>query len=286
MQTQITLPKLRATLSEIQWRWIFGAIFAVLALVQLIMFLIISIYVARNSAAGNTLNFEAITQFSDALGKWLGPWVFALLVFGASMWIAIKVRVVPRAHGWVFGLLITTISLVADAIFSQALEFSEVLSVLLAVPVAGFAAYRGELVLRNREAVYRTSQALGGQDKAGMLAAVGEQLASPSVVWIALADNDGILDSVSAWKSSPKIQLPSTIPPLRSQFELATPLKANVLSDAPSATRALLVVPLSGMDAALVIATRNRSGFSRSETQNYQTIAEQISLSLKNLQKD
>ncbi|MCP4140467.1 MAG: sensor histidine kinase [Chloroflexi bacterium] len=284
MKSQTPLPQqLKATLKDIQWRWIFGATFAVLALIQLIMFLIISIYVARNSAAGNTLNFEEISQFSETLGKWVGPWVLGALVFSASLWMAIKVRVAPRAHGWVFGLLIVIISLVSDAIFSPTLTLSEILSMLLVIPVAGFAAYRGEIILKSREAVYRTSQALGGQDKAGMLVAVGEQLASPSVAWIALADDDGALDSASAWVSSSRQHIPTSIPPIHSQPKLATHIKTDSLPQPIPAIRFLLILPLSNVEAFLVIASRNKSGFSRIETQNYQTIAEQVSLSLENL---
>ena len=51
----------------------------------------------------------------------------------------------------------------------------------VAIPIAWLAAYRGEIILKNREAVYRTSQAIKGADRSGMIKAIGEQLAGPSV---------------------------------------------------------------------------------------------------------
>ena len=117
-----------------------------------------------------------------------------------------------------------------------------------------------------------------------MLAAVGEQLASPSIVWIGLADKDGNLDSASGWVSTSRQTIPLSIPALRSQPKLATLIKANALPQPISGSHAILALPLSKTDEILLIASRNKTGFSRTETQNYQTIAEQVSLSLENFQ--
>ena len=69
METQTTLAQIKISLKDIQWRWIFGATFAVLGTIQIIMFLIISIYVARNSAAGNTLSFHLLRGFQRLASK-------------------------------------------------------------------------------------------------------------------------------------------------------------------------------------------------------------------------
>ena len=160
MKTQPSQP--RSTLKDIQWRWIFGAIFAVNGLIQIIMFFIISIYVARSSAAGNTLNQAEILQLSDTLGLNVGPFVFMGLTFLVAMWLAIKVRVAPRLHGLVLGLVLTTFALITDYALSPSLDAPEIYNTLLAIPMAWFASYRGEKILKNREAVYRTSQAISG----------------------------------------------------------------------------------------------------------------------------
>ena len=79
METQKTLAQIKNSLKDIQWRWIFGATFAVFSIIQIVMFLIISLYVARTSAAGTNLSYEEIGQFSDTLGARVGPIIFGAL---------------------------------------------------------------------------------------------------------------------------------------------------------------------------------------------------------------
>ena len=247
------------------------------------MFLIISIYVARSSAAGNNLSYEEIVQFSDTLGNWVGPFVFWGLAFIASMWVAIKVRVAPRTHGWILGLILAVLSWVLDATFSPALEMQEFLSNLLVIPVAWFGAYRGEIILKNREAVFRTSQAIRGADRSGMAKAIGEQLAGSSVVLIAFVDKDGDVDTESVWTSSAVQKIPPAITPVHSTPEPFTVIKGSDIPLSESNFQSLLILPLSQVDEKLIIGSRSRDGFSRNEIQNYLTIAEQVALSLKNL---
>jgi signal transduction histidine kinase len=248
------------------------------------MFFIISINVARNSAAGNTLSQEEILQLSDALGNLVGPLVFLSLTFFAALWLAIRVRIAPRLHGLMIGVVLASISLLAEIVLSPSLDWNEILfSGVLVLPIGWLGGYRGEIILKNREAVYRTSQALKGADRAGILKAIGEQLARPLVVLIALVDQDGNVDSVSAWTSSPNRAIPASIPALQSTFEPATVLKGAQLPLADSGIHSLLVLPLSQVDETLVVGSRSRDGFSRNAIQNYLTIAEQVALSLENL---
>jgi len=283
METQTTLTKIKNSLKEIQWRWIFGATFAVFGSTQIIMFFIISINVARSSAAGNTISQEEIAQLSDTLGNWVGPFVFWGLAFIASMWVAIKVRVAPRAHGWILGVILAVSSWVLDATLSSSLEMQEFLSNLLVIPVAWFSAYRGEIILKNREAVYRTSQAIRGLDRSGMVKAIRKQLAGSSVVLIAFVDKDGDVDSASAWTSSPNRKVPLHIPSLQSTLEPATVLTGAQLALGDFNIHSLLVLPLSQVNETLIIGSRSKDSFSRNDTQNYLTIAEQVALSLENL---
>ena len=283
METQTAHTPIKNSLKDIQWRWIFGATFAVLGTIQIVMFLIISIYVARNSAAGNTLNFEEIGQFSETLGARVGPFVFWVLTFGASMWMAIKIRVAPRMHGLVLGLTIFTVSMVMDAAFSSSLELLEIINNLIVILIAWFGASRGDIILKNREAVYRTSQAIRGADRFGITRAIREQLASPLVAFIAFVDKDGNVDLASAWTSSSNQTIPVSIPSLQIPPELASVLKGSELPLSGSNIHSLLVLPLSQVNETLVIGSRSKDGFSRNDIQSYLTIAEQVALSLENL---
>jgi len=278
------LQKIRMATSSIQWGWIFGSTFAVLGMIQIIMFLIISIYVARSSAAGNTLSFEEISQLSEMLGARVGPFVFWALTFMVSMWLAIKVRVEPRKHGLILGLTIFTVSIMLDAAFSPSLKLIEVINNLIVIPIAWFGAYRGEIILKNREAVYRTSQAIRGADRSGMVKAISKQLAGSLVALIAFVDKDGNVDSTSAWISSSNQKIPSTIPSLQTPPQIATVLRGRELALSGNTNiHSLLVLPLSQVNETLVVGSRSRDGFSRNDIQNYLTIAEQVALSLENL---
>jgi signal transduction histidine kinase len=289
METQKTLAQIKNSLKDIQWRWIFGATFAVFSIIQIVMFLIISLYVARTSAAGTNLSYEEIGQFSDTLGARVGPIIFWALTLVASIWLAIKVRVAPRAHGLVLGLIFFTVTVAMDLLFSSSLKLSEVINNSIVIPIAWFGSIRGEKILRNREAVYRTSQAIKGADRSGIVKAIGEQLADPLVVLIALVDQDGEVDSASAWTPSSIQTIPASIPTLQATLEPvsspqgATVLKGTQLPWTDTGIHSLLVLPLSQVDETLVVGSRSRDGFSRNDIQNYLTIAEQVALSLENL---
>jgi len=284
METQKTFTQIKNSLKEVQWRWIFGATFAVFGLTQIIMFFIISINVARSSAAGNTLSQEEILQLSDTLGLWIGPFVFLSLTFFAALWLAIKVRIAPRLHGLMIGVVLASVSLISEVVLSPSLDWNEILfSGVLVIPVAWLGAYRGEVILKNREAVFRTSQAIKGADRSGIVKAIGEQLAGPLVVLIALVDQDGKVDSASAWTPSQNQAIPASIPTHRTTLEPATVLKGTQLPLADSGIHSLLVLPLSQVDETLVVGSRSRDGFSRNDIQNYLTISEQVALSLENL---
>jgi signal transduction histidine kinase len=116
-----------------------------------------------------------------------------------------------------------------------------------------------------------------------MVQAIGEQLAGPLVVLIALANKDGDVDSASAWTSSSKQKIPSHIPSLQSTLEPATVLTGTHLPLSDSNIHSLLVLPLSQVDETLIVGSRSRDGFSRNDIQNYLTISEQVALSLENL---
>ncbi len=283
METQNPFAQLKNNLKDIQWRWIFGATFAVFGVIQIVMFFIISVYVARSSAAGNTLSYDEIVQFSNTLGARVGPIIFGVLTLAVSIWLAIKVRVAPQMHGLVLGVIFFTVAVAMNAVSPSSLDLSEVITNSIVIPLAWYGSIRGEKILRNREAVYRTSQAIRGADRSGMVKAIGEQLAGPSVVLIALVDQDGKVDSASAWTPSPDQTIPASIPMPQTALEPATVLKGDQLPQVDTGIHSLLVLPLSQADETLVVGSRSRNGFSRSSIQNYLTITEQVALSLENL---
>jgi len=279
----MNLKKEAKALSELQWRWILGIVFAITSITSIALFLIISLYVASNGMSGEALTNAEVTEFSDSVGIFVGPFVFLSLAFFSALWLSKRVDKHPRLHGLAIGFLLGITSLILDFIFSPSVELFEIFTELLIIPIAWLGGVRGEISLKNREAVYRTSRAVSGQDKAGMLAAVGEQLASPSIAWVSLVDEDGNLDSDSAWGSSSSQRIPKSIPSIHARPKLATLIKTDSLAQPISAIRSLLILPLSNVDESLIIASRNKIGFSKTETQNYQTIAEQVSLTLENL---
>jgi signal transduction histidine kinase len=284
MEMQKTFTQIKNSLKEVQWRWIFGATFAVFVATQIIMFFIISINVARSSAAGNTLSQDEIMQLSDTLGTWIGPFVFLSLTFFTALWLAIKVRIAPRLHGLMIGSVLASISLISEVVLSTSLDWNEILfSGILVLPVGWLGGYRGEVILKNREAVYRTSQAIRGADRSGMVKAIKEQLAGPSVALIAFVDQDGDVDRVSAWTPSPNQTIPTSLPTQQITPQEATVLKGAQLPLADAGIHSLLVLPLSHVNETLLVGSRSRDGFSRNDVQNYLTIAEQVALSLENL---
>ena len=66
------------------------------------------------------------------------------------------------------------------------------------------------------------TQAIKGADRSGIVKAIGEQLAGPLVVLIALVDQDGKVDSASAWTPSQNQAIPASIPTHRTTLEPAT----------------------------------------------------------------
>jgi len=283
MEKQTTLTKIKNGLKDLQWKWIFGATIAVFGIIQIVMFLIISLYVARSSAAGNTLSYEEITQFSGTLGAQVGPIIFGLLTLIASIWLAIKVRVAPRTHGLVLGVVLLTTTVILDAVFSPSLQLYEHISNTIVIPIAWFGAYRGEIIIKNREAVYRTSQAIRGADRSGMVQAIREQLAGALVTLIAFVDKDGNVEPASTWTSSSNQKIPSSISSLQTPPQVTTVLRGSDLPLSGANIHSLLVLPLSQVNETLLVGSRSRDGFSRNDIQNYLTIAEQVALSLENL---
>ncbi len=275
--------KIKANLKAIQWRWVFGVSFAIMGVTSIALFFIISIFVASRSSQGDAPSQEEITQFSDIIGIWIGPIIFLSLTFVMSTWLAIKVHVAPSLHGLLLGLTICVFSAVTDFAFSPSLNGPELLTYLVAILSGWWGGRRGEGILKNREAVYRTSQAIRGANHAGIIKAIGEQLAGPAVVLIALVKKNGELEAASSWSASPNIQIPPSIPTIDPTPEPAIVLIGDQLPWQIVGIHSVLLLQLSQVDEMLLVASRSKNGFARTDIQNYLTIAEQVALSLENL---
>jgi len=274
--------KIRA-LPKLRWGWILGTSFIILNLVSATIFLITALYATSRAVMGEIPDQAQVEMFTEIVGRWVGPISNFIFTFAATTWLALRLREAPRAHGFFVGFFVSLAGIFYEIATSNPIAPDEWLAALATIGIGWLGGVWGQGILENQEALYHTSQAISGQDKVGMLTAIGEQLASPSVAWVALADENGNLDSDTAWAFSSSQHIPKSIPPIHSQPKLATFIKTDSLPQPIPAIRSLLILPLSNVDESLIIASRNRRGFSRTETQNYQTIAEQISLSLENL---
>lgn len=275
---------MKTAVAEIQWRWVFGIVLAIMGVTSVILFIVIAIYAASRASFGEVPGREDINQFSELLGTYAGPFLFLGLVFAASVWLALRVHVAPRLHGLLIGVIVAVVSTLADLLFSPSLTWFEVSTGFLAVACGWLGGYRGETILKNREAVYRTSQAIKGANRGGMVTAIGEQLANPSVTLIAVADEDGKIDPTMTWVASSDVEIPSALPAFQAANAPATLLTGEQLPWRISGIQSLLLLPLSRVGETLLMASRNRHDFARAEIQKYLTIAEQVALSLENLQ--
>ena len=262
---------------SIQWLWVFGVSSVVLALISASVFLSIAIFAASEALLGSIPNQAKIAEFTEGFGRIIGPLATIALTLFATTWLALRVRTAPQLHGFIVGVIVAIANLVSDRFFSPPTAPDEWVTMLLCVLVGWIGGSWGKFILNNREAVYRTSQAIKGADRSGVVKAIGENLARPSVVWIALVKKPGEVDSSFAWASSTTLKIPPSIGLLPTPSERVTVSVVDQLLWHSS-----LLITLTE-DESLFVASRNKNGFSRTDIQNYLTIGEQIALSLENL---
>ena len=267
---------------EIQWRWVFGITLAVIGVTSIIIFVGLAIYATSQATLGEVPSREEMNQVSELVGVYIGPLLLLGVTFLSTMWLTTKTGTAPRMHGLLIGLFVGLTSLLLDFLFSPALKWSEVPANLLAPLCGWLGGYRSEIILSHRETVYRTSQAIKGASRVGIVRAIGEHLADSTIAIIALVTKQGSM--TAHWTSSPKIQVPASIPGLQAITEPATVLQGGQLPRQVADIRSVLVLPLSQVDEILLVGSYSRNGFSRTDIRNYLTITEQIALSLENLQ--
>ena len=264
-------------LSSIQWLWILGVSLIVLLMISASVFLSIAIYAASEAMLGSIPGPAEITAFTELFGRIIGSLASVALTLFAATWLALRLRGKPQLHGFIMGGIVAAATLISDIIFSPPTAPDEWAAILLTMLAGWLGGTWGGYILTNRDAVYRSSQAIKGANRKDALKAIGEHLANPSIVLITLVNHSGDLDQVLAWRSIDNLNVPAAIGPLQAPFESFSVSKAANLP-----WRSHLLITLTA-DESLLIASRKKKGFSRTDIQNYLTIGEQICLSFENL---
>ena len=262
---------------SLQWLWIFGVSFIILALISGAVYLSVAIFATSEALLGNIPTQAEIAEFSEFFGRIVGPLASLSITLFATLWLALRVRTAPRLHGLIVGMIVALASLISDVALTPPTESDEWVTIFLCILVGWLGGSWGRFILNNREAVYKASQAVKGANRRGVVQAIRKHLASPSVVLIALVKNSGDVDSSSAWTSSPNLNIPASIGTLPTPPEPAT---VSTVLNQP--WRSTLLIKLSD-EERLLIASKDKNGFSRTDIENYLTIGEQIALSLENI---
>lgn len=262
---------------SLQWLWLLGVSLIVLALISASVFLSIAIFAASEAMLGSIPTQATVAEFTELFGRTIGALAAIAITLFAAIWLTLRVRTAPKAHGILLGFIVALATLASDHFFSPPTAPDEWVSILLTIFAGWLGGLWGGYILHNREAVYKTSQAIKGANRKGVVQAIGKHLASPSVVLIALVRNSGDVDSASAWTSSPAFEIPTAIGPLPTPPEPAT-----VSTGLNQPWQSTLLISLTD-DERLLIASRKKNGFSRADIQNYQTISGQIALTLENI---
>ncbi|MEI6289377.1 MAG: sensor histidine kinase [Chloroflexota bacterium] len=268
---------LKQLLRSIQWLWILVVSLIILLLISASVFLSIAIYAASEAMLGSIPGQAEIAAFSELFGRIIGSLSSIALTLFATTWLALRLRRYPRLHGLIIGGIVAASTLISDLIFSPPTAPDEWAAILLTILAGWLGGGWGGFILTNRESVYRSSQAIKGANRTDAIKAIGEHLANPSIVLITLVNLSGALDLGLAWKSSLNITVPTSIGWLPTPLE---PFTVSKVTNLP--WRSHLLIALTS-DECLLVASRNKNGFSRTDIQNYLTIGEQISLSFENL---
>ncbi len=262
---------------SLQWLWIFGVSFIILALISGAVYLSVAIFATSEALLGHIPTQAEIANFSEFFGRIVGPLASLSITLFATLWLALRVRTAPCLHGLIVGMIVALASLISDVALTPPTASDEWVTIFLCILVGWLGGSWGRFILNNREAVYKASQAVKGANRRGVVQAIRKHLASPSVVLIALVKNSGDVDSSSAWTSSPNLNIPASIGTLPTPPE---PVTVSTVLNQP--WRSTLLIKLSD-EERLLIASKDKNGFSRTEIENYLTIGEQIALSLENI---
>ncbi len=286
-------------LTKVQWRWLFITSFVILNLVAATIFLSIAIFASSQAILGEIPNQAQITRFTETFGRWLGPIANFVYTFAATTWLALRLRNVPRLHGLLVGFIVGIFGIIYEWAVANPIALDEWLAAVAIVAVGWLGGVWGETLAANREAVFRTSQAIRKADQQGIVAAIGQYLSDSQTVLVALGslDEAAQVNLQAVWRAAPAAtsaailtELPDVV--LQAD-ESATLLQASELLPADARSwqehdiRSTLLLPLHAANGqvkgVLLIGSRRKDGFKRQMMQNFITIGAQVALAVENL---
>ncbi|MCP4428653.1 MAG: GAF domain-containing sensor histidine kinase [Chloroflexi bacterium] len=288
-----------ALIKKVQWGWVLLTSFVVLNLVGATIFLATAIFASSRAVMGEIPDQAQIAQFTEIFGRWAGPISNFVYTFAATAWLALRLRNVPRLHGLLVGLLVSVFGIVYEAATANPIVLDEWLASLATIGFGWLGGSWGQSIATNREAVYRTSQAIRGADHQGIVSAIGTHLADSQTVLVALGSLDAAaqVDFQAVWHTFPS-ETPSDTFTKLPESVMEADESVIVLKDSemtPTARqhwralgiRSALVLPLhpagGKSDDVLLVASRRKDGFNRNSAQNFTTIGAQVALALENL---
>lgn len=308
-------------ITDTRWRWVLLAGTAVAVLTYLLMYLVVTTYVASVSIlTPGQLDADAtrLARFTSFVGDWGMSILHLSLTFGAAYWLARRSDGAEILRGTLVGLAATLVNQSIGLSFGPLLL--DELRAFLVLGLCGglLGGVVGRIVRTRRErhyeALYRTSRAASRARTFEGTRAIGEHLA------------DADIEGVTLWRSTPEPgpDKPPTVaderptllatwaPPRGAVWPaeacLGAPWSAAFASlDGRSyltlkteqipeldrsawrlqGVRTLLLLPLISTGGVrtgmLVVASRRTRGFSRQAVRGYLTIAAQAALAVENV---
>lgn len=306
--------------TDTRWRWVLLVGTAVAVLTYLLMYLVVTTYVASVSILTlGELDPTRLAQFTSFVEDWGMSVLHLSLTFGAAYWLARRSDGAEILQGTLVGLAATLVNQAIGLSFGP-LAFDELRAFLVLGLCGGLLGSVVGRIVRTRrealyEALYRASRAASlAQSFGGITAAIGEHLADADVagvtLWRTTPQPDegtpaGIANELptllAAWAPPGGAVWPAEACPgapwsavfasldgrsyLTLRTEQIPELDRSVWH--PQGVRTLLLLPListGGVRAGmLVVASRRTRGFSRQTVRGYLTIAAQAALAVENV---
>ena len=306
--------------TDTRWRWVLLVGTAVGVLTYLLMYLVVTTYVASVSIrTPGELDPTDLARFTSFVEDWGMSVLHLSLTFGAAYWLARRSDGAEILRGTLVGLAATLVNQAIGLSFGPLDPDESRVFLLLGLCGGLLGGAVGRIVRTRREtlyeALYRASRAASlARSFGGITAAIGEHLA------------DADVEGVTLWRSTPEpgsgeppaiadeqpTLLAAWAPPggavwsaeacLGASWSAAFAsvdgrshliLKTEQIRELDSSVwhqqgvRTLLLVPLISTGGVrtgmLVVASRRTRGFSRQAVRGYLTIAAQAALAVENV---
>lgn len=295
----------------LRWGWILLAGLGVSICTLLLVTLVISIYAATLAAlARGAPDADRIEWLATQI-NWGAPVLAVLLTVGAASWVSRRVGTSAVAHGTLVGVVSAISGLGIGSVLDGGPGPGEVAALALTVGAGSLGGLEARRTIAGQETLYEVSQLIGAaRSPRDILAAIGECLAGPEVVQVALWEvipEDEGHEPVEAdlraswaqknshtWKTG--LRLEAVELPILARMHRGTPLTQlhtdpAIGSEAAAMQRldirSALLMPLMVSEETplmfLMVASRELRGFTRGATRAYLTACAQAGLALENL---